>query len=353
MIPLFKPYMPNHITDEIKEILYSGKLTFGQWGITLEKEIQVYLGESNVLVVNNYASALNVALTALGINTGDEIIASPVCCLQSSQPLVAKGLNVVWADVDPNTGTLSPDSVKEKMTSRTKAILHNQHLGYLGYINEINTLAHSAGIVTIDDCTDGMGGIYKGKKVGSCGSDATVISFQAVRLPNAIEGGAVVFSDKKHFEGAKLARDLGINRNTFRDDKGEISPQCDISTIGYAALMNEVNAYIAFRQMADFDRLIEKQHSNADRWKETVNGKKFNCVPLSEIEDTRPNYWVFGLLSDRKNEMIGYFRERGFYASSVHLNNNHYSLFGEQGELNGVNEFYNRFFAVPCGWWLK
>ena len=352
MQPLFKPYMPDNITNGINEILYSGKLTFGQWGNELEKELQTYLSAENLLVVNNYSSTLNVALSALGINAGGEVIASPVCCLQSSQPLIAKGIKVVWADVDPHTGTLSPDSVREKITSRTKAIIHNQHLGYVGYIDEINSIAHSAGILTIDDCTDGMGGVYKGRKIGNCGSDATVISFQAVRLPNAIEGGAILLKNEEHFKKAKLARDLGIDRTFFRDDRGEISPQCDISTIGYAALMNEVNAYIALKQMPELDLLLDKQRNIAKRWKEKIKEENLNCIPLFEIENTLPNYWVFGLLSDKKNEMIDYFRNNGSYASSIHLNNNNYSIFGKQGELKGVNEFCNNFLAVPCGWWL-
>ncbi|HHT23627.1 MAG TPA: aminotransferase DegT [Bacteroidales bacterium] len=352
MIPLFKPYMPKHITDGLNEILYSGKLTYGQWGRTLEKEIQTYLGTEKALVVNNYASALNVALSALGVRAGDEVIASPVCCLQSSQPLAVKGLKVVWADVEPKTGTLSPDSVKEKITARTKAIMHNQHLGYAGYIDEINAIAHSAGIFTIDDCTDGMGIIYKGKKVGNCGSDATVISMQAVRLPNAIEGGIVVLNDKKHFDVAKKARDLGVDRSVFRDSRGEISPQCDITSVGYAALMNEVNAYIALKQMPELESLLNQQRENANHWKEKIKNDGLNCTPLFEIENTLPNYWVFGLLTNKKNELIDYFRDKGYYASSVHLNNNNYSLFGKQDELKGVNEFYNKFFAVPCGWWM-
>lgn len=353
MIPLFKPYMPQDILYGINEILYSGKLSFGKYGEELEKGLINYLETDKVLVVNNYSSALNVVLSTLQINFGDEIIASPVTCLQSTQPLAARGLNIVWADVDPKTGTLCPDSVKKKISSRTKAIIHNQHLGYLGYIDEINTIAHSKGIMTIDDCTDGMGGVYKGRKIGNCGSDATVISFQTVRLPNAIEGGAIVFTNQEHYNYAKTTRDLGINRPHFRDKRGEISIYCDISTVGYTALMSEINAFIALKQLPLLDDLLNKQRENARSWGKKIIEKKIDATPLTEIEYTLPNYWVYGLLSNKKNEMIDFFREKGFYASGVHLNNNRYSLFGKQEELKGVNEFYNKFLSIPSGWWVE
>lgn len=352
MTPLFKPYMPQGVSAEIEEILYSRQLAYGKWGRLFEEELQTYLGTPNVLALNSHASAINVAFTTLGLGRDDEVIMSPMCCLQSTQPLLALGIKIVWADIEPNTGTLCPDSVKQKISPKTKAIFHNHHLGYVGYVNEINQLAKEKELFVIDDCMDGMGGIYQGKKIGNIGSDATVISFSAVRLPNAIDGGAVTFSDDSYMELARKTRDLGIERSIFRNKRGEISKDCDISTLGFAATINEINAYIAYQQMNELDALLTKQQGNAKKWQNFIAGEKLNCRTVKIVDQSKPVYWVMGLLSDTRDELIDYFREKGFYASQVHLNNNIYSVFRKQEDLKGVNEFYNKFLAIPCGWWV-
>ncbi|QDP85835.1 aminotransferase class V-fold PLP-dependent enzyme [Chryseobacterium sp. SNU WT5] len=353
MIPLFKPYMPDDIMSSVQEILYSGKLAYGKWGEQFENEIKSYLGTSLVSLVNSYSSALNIALDVFEIGEGDEIIMSPMCCLQSTQPLAQKKIKIVWADVDPTTGTLDPTSVEQQITSKTKAIFHNQHLGYVGYIDEINEIANKYSLLTIDDCVDGMGGVYKGKKVGNCGSDATVISFHAVRLPNALECGAITFKDPKHFEKTKLHRDLGLDRTQFRKKNGEINELYDVTTAGYGATTNEVNTYIGYKQMSILDRLHEKQRSNARAWEKYFIHSGIECKPINIVNGTVPTYWVFGAFSDQKEDLIQSFKELGYMASGVHLNNNRYSLYGEYVDLPGVNSFYNRFLALPSGWWVN
>ena len=352
MIPLFKPFMPEGIMDTVKEILYSGQLAYGKWGRLFEEELKKYLKTDSLLVVNSYSSAVNVAFSVLEINAGDEVIMSPMCCLQSTQPLAAKGIKIVWADVDPKTGTLDPESVKIKITSKTKAIFHNQHMGYVGYIDEMNEIARSYGIYCIDDCVDGMGGIYKNRKVGNTGSDATVISFHAVRLPNGLESGAITFKNSQHTEKAKVARDLGLNRALFRDNNGEISESYDVTTQGFGATAHEVNTYVALQQMNILDELFNEQRQNALKWENYITENLLPCSSLPLVPETNPTYWVFGLLTDKKSEMMDYFRAKGFYASGVHLNNNRYSLFGEYVDLPGVNEFYGKFLAIPSGWWI-
>ncbi|ODT34956.1 MAG: aminotransferase DegT [Sphingobacteriales bacterium 41-5] len=353
MEPLFKPYMPANVLDDLNEILYSGKLAFGKWGNKFESELCTYLGTANAIVVNSYSSAINITLSVLNIHQDDEIIMSPMCCLQSSQPLAAKGIRIIWADIDPTTGTLCPESVKKKITKRTKAIFHNQHLGYVGYIDEINQIGKEFGIFIIDDCVDGMGEVYKGKKVGNCGSDATVMSFHAVRLPNAIEGGAISFKNEEHTLKAKIARDLGIERNLFRNENGEINEKYDVSTVGYGATLNEINSYIAYRQMENFDMLLGKQRRNAEVWVEKILTNNTECIPLKLVPDSEPIFWVFGMLTSKKDEIIKFFRDKGYYASGVHLNNNRYSVFKTMEELPGVSDFYSKFVGIPSGWWLN
>ena len=352
MIPLYKPYMPKEL-PELYNILYSGALSYEKWGHLFEEKLSTFLGVNDLLTTNSYASAIQIALTILELKPGDEVISSPMSCLASNMPLKTYGLDIVWADIDPNTGTLSPDSVREKITSKTKLIFHNHFCGYVGYVDEINTIAKEFGVPVIDDCVEAFGAKYKGKYTGNLGTDISIFSFQTVRLPNTIDGGAIVFNNRDLLDKAVFTRDFGINRKAFRDEYNEISPDCNISRTGYGATMTELNSYIGCMQMEQIHHLLKTQQLNSGCW-DTFLAKKYPKVyKLNARREVHPNYWVYGCLVDNKLDMMLLFRNLGYYASGVHLNNNCYSVFGEKNFLPGVYDFNKRYFAIPCGWWVE
>ena len=342
--------MPQKL-PELDAILHSGALSYGKWGHLFEEKLSLFLGVNYLLTTNSYASAIQIALTALDFQQGDEVITSPMSCLASNMPLLTFGLKVVWADIDPTTGTLSPDSVREKISSRTRLIFHNHFCGYVGYVDEINAIGKKYGIPVIDDCVEAFGSKYKGNYTGNLGTDISIYSFQTVRLPNTIDGGAVVFKDKELYTKALLMRDFGIRRNFFRDKNGEISKECDIYMKGYGSTISDISSYIGCLQLEEIDLLLDKQRANAISWKKHLVNEHISCVNL--VKTSVPNYWVYGVLADNKKLFIELWRKRGFYVSGVHLPNNYYSIFGKQGVLKGVDEFYSRFVALPCGWWFN
>ncbi len=352
MIPIFKPYMPKEVESGLAEILYSGKLSFGKYGKMFEKEVKNYISNDLFISISSYNQAILIALSTLGIINGDEIIASPVSCLASNQPFVVRGVKVVWADVNPSTGTLDVDDVKRRITKKTKAIFLNHYCGYAGNIDEISALAKEKGIYFVEDCVEAFGTIYNGKRIGNTGADVSIFSFQTVRLPNTIDGGGLSFKDKELYNKASKIRDYGIDRAKFRDEMNEINPNCDIKLEGYGALLSEVNSYIGLRQFEKLDQLLEIQRSNALQWKNRLIDSK-DIKVVEAIDKVVPNYWVFGVFVENKGEKIQEFRNNGFYATGVHINNNIYSVFDNSIELKGVSEFINSFIALPCGWWLN
>ena len=350
MIPLFKPYLPE--VPEMDAILHSGALAYGNYTKQFEEKLREYFDTPYLIVTNSFNTAISVALTTLGIVPGDDVIASPMACLASTQPYLSGGLNVRWADVDPQTGTLCPDSVRQQITKRTKAIVHNHFCGYPGYIDEINAIGMDHGIPVIDDGIECFGSEYKGKKIGNCGTDVTIFSLTAVRFCNCIDGGVVIFKDELLYKKCLLVRDCGIDRTHFRDELGEISPECDISLIGYSATMSNVNGYIGLKQMEVVDDLILRHRAQAEKWRNTYEFQS-TMIPIYR-KDYNPNYWVFGILVDDKVETIKSFRKMGYYASGVHIRNDIYSAFGKQNvALPGVDKFYKSFVALPCGWWME
>lgn len=349
MIPLFKPYMPD--ISNIEEILMSGQIAYGKYTVEFEEKLKKYFNTPYLIVTASFHLAILTALTTLGIEAGGEIIASPMACLASTQPLATYGMNIVWADVDPRRGTLSPDSVEEAITKNTKAIMHNHFCGYPGYIDEINAIGRKYGIPVIDDGIECLGSVYKGKKIGSCETDVTVFSLTAVRFCNCIDGGIVIFKDKSQYEKALLIRDCGIDRSVFRDNIGEISEKCDISLKGYSATMSNVNGYIGSMQMDELGRLLKMHSIQAKKWDDYFSMQS-GYLPVC-CEECNPNYWVYGILSGNKRDTILKFRDMGYNASGVHIRNDMYSVFGENKvDLPGVAEFYNSFVALPCGWWM-
>lgn len=350
MIPLFKPFMPD--TPELNEILHSGVLAYGNYTKKFESVLQKYFGTQYLLVTDTFSNAIFVALKALEIGWGDEIIASPMACLVSTQPYLSAGMQIKWADIDPVRGTLSPDSIEKRITKKTRVIVHNHFCGYPGYIDEVNQIGRKYGIPVIDDGIECFGAKYKGKKIGNCGTDITVFSLSAVRFCNCIEGGIVVFKNKKLYEKAVLIRDCGIDRSRFRDDIGEINPACDICLSGYSATMSNVNGYIGLKQMEYIENLLVKHQSQAKKWDDFFSESNL-YVPI-KCENCNPNYWVYGLIADNKRDAILKFRKMGYYASGVHIRNDIYSVFDQDNvKLPGVEEFYKSFVAVPCGWWME
>lgn len=352
MIPIYKPFMPENLKEGINDILYSGQLAYGKYGKEFEKTLSAYIGNPHILTTATYNQALLMVLSILDLKPGDEIIASPVSCLASNQPFAVKGLKIKWVDVDPESGMMDIDYLKKIISSDTKAIFNNLFCGYAGELDEVYQLGKEFGIPIIDDCIEAFGTEYKGKKTGNTGADITVFSFQTVRLPNTIDGGAIAFKNDKFFEKAKLVRDYGINRSTFRLENGEINPNCDISVEGYGATMSEINSLIGIHQMKEIKVLLETQKANAKKWNEFF-GSQTHVKSLNINENVNPNFWVYGILADDKTEFLQQIKEKGFYATGVHINNNIYSVFNNQQELRGVNEFMKNYVAIPSGWWFK
>lgn len=352
MIPIYKPYMPENITDKLNDILYSGQLAYGKIGKEFEEALSLFIGTNKVITTSTYNQALLIAISMLELNFGDEIIASPVSCLASNQPFAVKGLKIKWVDINPNSGMIDPSHLRSIISKNTKAIFNNLFCGYSGDLNEIYNIGKEFEIPVVDDCIEAFGTEYSGKKVGNTGADISVFSFQTVRLPNTIDGGALSFNTESLYQKGKLIRDYGIDRTRFRTKNGEINPNCDIELEGYGATMNEINSLIGLEQMKNIPQLINIQRQNAEEWRKIFKNDS-TVKPLEINSKVNPNYWVYGVLTDNKDEFLQNVRKEGFYSTSVHINNNIYSVFKNNVTLKGVNEFMDKYVAIPSGWWFK
>jgi len=350
MIPLYKVFMPDSISDGVNEILSSGQLAYGVHTRQFEDKLRSFVGNPNILTLSG--NSVFFALKLIGIKEGDEIIASPMACLATNQPVAYAGAKIVWADLDPLTASLDPEDVKRKITSKTKAIIHYHWSGYPGYIDEINAIAKEKGIFVIEDASESFGAEYKGNVLGNTNTDIVCYSFTPVRLPNAIDGGGLAFNDKALFERACLMRDYGIDRSQFRDDLGEISDLCDISSAGDGCAMNNLSGYIGSQQMDCIANLYAKQRQNAIGWMELFTDI-VDVRALNLRGEINPSYWSYTILSDKRDDLLNNLRQKGYYASKMHLRNDLYSVFKTgKKSFSGLNEFSSKQLNLPCGWWI-
>ncbi|ANN27788.1 aminotransferase class V-fold PLP-dependent enzyme [Vibrio vulnificus] len=350
MIPLFKPFMPQGIEEEVGKVLYSGSLSYGANAIKFESELRKFIGNEFTLSLSG--NSIHFALKLLDIKDGDEVIVSPMCCLMTSQPVSYCGAKVVWCDIDPLTGTLSPEDLRNKITKKTKAIIHYHWSGNIGYIDEINAIARELNIFVIEDASESFGAKYKGNCIGNTGSDITCYSFTPVRLPNAINSSGISFSKKEIFERALLQRDLGIERAKFRDAISEIDPNCDINVIGDSCLIDDLTGLIGLNQMAHIQSLLDSQRKTANIWSKFSSTTQ-GVTSLTPRGEVLQSYWTYTLLANNRDELLNRLRSNGIYASKLHMRNDHYSLFGRfDSRLLGVNKFADMQLCVPCGWWV-
>lgn len=348
MIPLFKPFLPP--LNNLSLVFEDTQLAHGQYNDLFEKDLKRVLGTEYVLSVNCYSNVIRIAIHLLGLRAGDEVIASPLCCLSSIEPYLEYGVKIVWADINPKYGTLDPLSVEERITDRTKAVLHFHFCGYTGDSLALMSLCKKYSIKLIDDGLECFGSVFGDTCMGVKTSDIAYYSFSAIRLPNTIDGAALVVSDKDEYDKAIIVRDLGIDRAAFWSSSGNIDRSADVTRIGIAGVMSNVNSYIGHESMKYFDTNLRKQRDNAEKWMSLVPKLIEQASPLPTLG--RPNYWVFGILADDKRNAANKLRAMQLQASSVHVDCSSYAICGSSEVFPGVDQFLRHFLAIPCGWWV-
>lgn len=348
MIPLFKPFVPDEF--DAQTFFKTDNLAMSPICDQFEAELQKYFDTPNVLAINTFNNALLIICRLLDLRPGDIVVSSPMACLASTQPFAFMGIRFIWCDVDPHSGTLCPESVNHALKNyNVKAILHNHFAGYSGNIDAISKISKKFGVPVVNDCIEAFGSKYHGEIAPFFNSEFTIFSGNPVRFLNTVEGALLVINDPAMRDKAIKLRDTGIDRLKFRDNLGEISPACDVSLLGLSATPNSIFSALGLAQLKQVDNIIKKHRSNALRL------SPFLDLEVEKTSKEDPNYWVLGGLYQNKREFIEFMQNEGINTSSVHLRNDKYSIFSDSISLDlcGVQEFSEKFVAIPCGWWLS
>lgn len=345
MIALVKPYIApkEEMMPAIENILYSGYIAEGQAVYDFEDQLRSYIGNPNLLALSSGTAALHIALTLLDVGPGDEVISTAMTAEPTNTTIALTGAKVVWGDVDPATGLLSPQSVRAKITEKTKAIMLVHYAGMVCDMDEFNSISNEFNIPIIEDAAHAFGSKYQSKIIGS-NSRFTCYSFQAIKQMTTVDGGAITFRDESDIVPARKLRWFGLDKKVSRLEN-------DITRAGFKYGMNNVNATIGSVQLRHKE-VLQRYIDNGKYYDAALNGLGgITLIPY--YKNTEPSYWLYTMKVDRRDDFIKMMTDAGITASPLHHRSDTHSVFAESRcELPGLDKFYSEFIHIPCGWWV-
>ena len=327
------------------QVLQSSWVSEGRKVKEFEAALTDRLGLRNPVTVNSGTSALHLALAIAGVGPGDEVILPAQTFVATGLVILMQGTTPVFADIDPLTGNISPVSIAEKITARTKAIMPVHWGGYPCDLDEINAIAEQLGLAVIEDAAHALGATYKGWPIGAI-SRFTVFSFQAIKHLTTGDGGALCCLDEEDHHHARTCRWFGIDRaNSQPSILGE--RVYDIEAVGYKYHMNDLAAAVGLGNLEDFpERLARRQRIGAYYREQLSNAPGLQLLRLDN--DRTHAYWLFTILVERREDFIRKLKEHGIPASVVHLRIDHNSVFGGmRDDLPGQAQFNEQQVSIP------
>ena len=268
--------------QEVLKVLKSQMLTLlhGEFVSKFEKEFARYIGVKHAIAVNTGTAALHIAIAALNIGPGDEVIVPPFTFIASASSILHNNAIPIFADIDDKSYTLDPNSVREKITEKTKAIIPVHLAGIGADMSELMDIGSDNGIHVIEDAAQSIGTLCYKKKVGSIGH-LGCFSFYPSKNMTTGEGGMITTNDDELAEQCRLIRHHG-------------EPEWYVyNRLGYNYRMTEIQGAIGRVQLKKIDSFISMRNKNAKYLSEAtskLNGIKPPFVP--EYCEPAFNYWI-------------------------------------------------------------
>lgn len=206
-IPIARPIIGQEEIKAVEEVLKSGMLAQGEAVKSFEDEFAAYLGVKNAIAVNNGTVALDLAIKALDLEPGSEIITPAFTFIATANCALYQGLRPVFADVDEKTFNIDPDDLQERITPRTKAVIGVHLYGQPFQISAVQEICQDRSIALVEDCAQAHGAEWKGKKVGSFGTGC--FSFYPTKNMTTGEGGMITTDDDALAARLRLLRSHG------------------------------------------------------------------------------------------------------------------------------------------------
>ena len=290
----------------VEAVLAKGHYILGPNVAAFEQEVATFCGAKHGIGVNSGSDALTLALRALDIGPGDEVITTPFTYIAPAESIHQVGARVVFADIDPRRFTLDPAEVARRITPRTKAIIPVHLFGQAAPLHDLTAL----GIPLVEDCAQAIGARCDGKPVASHGVLGCLSFYPTKNLGAAGDGGMVVTDDEALAQKLRMLRVHGIERRYFHDIHG------------YNSRLDELQAAILRVKLPHLAGWNARRAEIAARYDAGLAG-----LPLQLPETASGNthiYHVYALLSDRRDELQAHLAANGvptiiYYPQPLHL----------------------------------
>ncbi len=256
--------------EAVSEVLRSSFITCGPKVDEMERTLEEYTGAKYAVAVSNGTAALHCACIAAGVGPGDEVITTPITFAASANCALYCGAKPVFADINPDTYNIDPESIRAHITDKTKAVIAVDFTGQAVQIKEIRAICDEFNLIFIEDAAHAIATTYNGKQVGSL-ADMTCFSFHPVKTITGGEGGAVTTNNEEFYKKLVLAHTHGI---THDEDLMEGAPHegpwyYEEISLGYNYRITDFQAALIVSQMRKLDKFasrrkeIVKKYDNA------------------------------------------------------------------------------------------
>lgn len=301
-IPVYKPYLQGNEKKYVNECLDSTWISSkGEFISRFEKQFESFLEVKHATTVSNGTVALHLALLALGIGEGDEVIVPTLTYIASVNSIKYTGAKPIFVDSLADSWQMNPSDVRSKITDKTKAIMAVHLYGHPCDMDALLKICKEFGLYLIEDCAEAIGSKYKGKNVGTFG-DISTFSFFGNKTITTGEGGMVVTNNETlydrcvHFKGQGLAK----HREYWHD------------VVGYNYRMTNICAAIGLAQLEQVDEFIKRKREIADKYKTAF--ENIDVEFHGELTGVYNSYWMCSILvkvPEQRDKLRDFLMKRG------------------------------------------
>lgn len=334
----------SELLPALRAVLYSGQIGEGEQVAAFEHRFGQWLGHGTAVACSSGTAGLHLSLILAGVGPGDQVVSTAMTAEPTNMAICHAGAEPVWADVDPESGNLTPESVAQAMTPRTRAVLVVDYGGYPVDLVGIRAVADAHGVPVIEDAAHALGATFRGQQVGAL-ADFTVFSFQAIKHITTGDGGMLVLRDSALLDKARRLRWFGLPRGVARTE-------IEAREVGYKYNMNNIAATFGLAQMDRIDQAVAAHKANGKAFDRAFAGLP-GISPARIEAGADPSYWFYTLLCDEPDTLIRRLDQAGIGAGLVHRRNDLHPVFAaSRRPLPGLDRFQARLVHLPSGWWV-
>lgn len=351
MIPYGRQYIDLSDVWSVVKALKSDLITTGPMVKNFEKALEFVTG-AKTFAVSSGTAALHCAYAGIGITSKDEIISPANTFIATQSTALNLGAKVVFADIDPDTGLISPNSVEKLITPRTKAIVLVDYAGQPCDIDLFRRLVADREIYLIEDASHSLGSRYNGQTVGSL-ADVTTFSFYPTKNITTGEGGAVSSIRSEIFQKAKSFANHGAERDPNKFSGDQIGPWVyEIQNLGLNYRLSDLNCALGISQLKKINKFKSRRSEIFRRYQQNFSLEK--RIQTLKVEDYADSMWhLFPILvpPNLRDQLIAYLHSNLIGVQVNYIPSIMHPIFKKLGydykELPNTINFYLREVSLP------